>query len=72
MYCINIVLLNIIFTLRQIVERVVAKQIPVMINFIDFGKICDSANKGSLWKIIEKYWIPANIIEIVKTLYDDG
>src|SRR6218665_2467244 len=36
-----------IFTLRQIIRKVVgAKQVPVLINFIDFKKTFDSVHRG--------------------------
>jgi len=51
---------------------VVAKQVPILINFVDFRKAFDSVHRGSLWKIMKKYGIPTKIIEIFRSLYDDG
>ena len=50
----------------------VAKQVPVLINFIDFRKTFYRVHRASLWKMMKKYGIPTKIIEIVKSLYDDG
>jgi len=44
----------------------------VIINFLYFKKSFDSVHRGSLWKIMKKYGIPTKIIEVVKSLYEDG
>lgn len=61
-----------IFTLRQIIEKALMWQVPVVINFIDFRKAFDSVHRESLWKIMQSYGIPEKIIGIVKSFYDNS
>jgi hypothetical protein len=58
-----------IFTLRQIVDKCLAWQKPVLMNFIDFSKAFDCIHRESLWNIAAKYGIPDKIINIMKSFY---
>ena len=51
-----------VFALRQIIEKVMAWQIPVMTNFIDFRKAFDCIHRPSLWLILKQYGIPDSIV----------
>jgi hypothetical protein len=58
-----------IFSLRQIVDKCLAWQRPVLMNFIDFKKAFDCIHRESLWKIAANYGIPDKVINIMKSLY---
>ena len=58
-----------IFSLRQIIDKCLAWQKPVLLNFIDFKKAFDCIHRESLWKIVAKYGIPNKIINIMKSFY---
>ena len=40
-------------------------------NFVDFAKAFDSVHRESLWKILRAYGIPSNLVEIIKSFYDN-
>jgi len=58
-----------ILTLRQIVDKCLAWQKPILMNFVDFKKDFDCIHRESLWKIAVIYGIPDNIIGIMKSFY---
>jgi len=58
-----------IFALREIIEKITAWQIPVMINFIDFQKAFECIHQPSLWLILKQYGIPDSIVAIIQSLY---
>ena len=39
--------------------------------FVDFEKAFDSANRDSLWLIIQSYGLPSKIVSMMKTLEND-
>jgi Reverse transcriptase (RNA-dependent DNA polymerase) len=43
-----------------------------MINFVDFKKAFDSVHRASIWKILEQYGIPENVIEVIHNLYKNS
>jgi len=59
-----------IFTLRQIIEKSLKYETPMLINFVDFKKAFDSVYRESLWKIMKSYGIPQWIIDIIRNFYD--
>src|SRR6218665_2845393 len=61
-----------IFTLRQIIEKTLMWQTPVVINFVDFRKACDSVHRESIWKILKTYGVPTKIIDLIKNFYEDS
>src|ERR1700733_9396815 len=61
-----------IFTLRQIIEKCVAGNTNVLINFIDFQKAFDSIQRPTVWNILRQYGIPEKIIDIIKGKYKDS
>ena len=38
--------------------------------FFDYGKAFDSADRETLWKIMESYGIPPKLVRMVKAIYD--
>jgi len=59
-----------IFTLRQIIEKTVKNETPMLINFVDFKKAFDSLHRESPWKIMKSYGIPQRIIDIIQNFYN--
>jgi len=58
-----------IFTLRQILETVTAGRNPTIFNFIGFCKAFDSVHRPALWKILQMYGSPQQIVSILQNLY---
>ena len=61
-----------IFALRQIIERCVAGNTRMLVNFIDFRKAFDSVHRPTVWNILKHYGIPGKIIEIIKNMYQES
>ena len=45
---------------------------PTIFNFIDFCKAFDSVHRPALWKILQMYSFPEQIISILQNLYQDS
>jgi len=58
--------------LRQILETVTAGRNPTIFNFVDFCKAFDSVHRPALWKILQMYGFPEQIISILQNLYQDS
>jgi len=58
-----------IFTLRQIVDKCLAWQKTVFMNFINYSKAFDCIHIETLQNIAAKYGIPYKIINIIKSFY---
>ena len=61
-----------IFTLRQIIEKCVAGNANIIINFIDFQKAFNSVQRTVVWSILAHYGIPEKIIGIIKGMYKES
>ena len=57
------------FSLRQVIEKCLDKQIPLKLNFVDFKAAFDSVHRNSLWKIMRAYGVPQKIVTIMKNTY---
>jgi hypothetical protein len=60
-----------IFTLRNIIEQCTEWQRQLYINFVDFEKAFDSVHRESLWRILRAYGIPQQIVDIIKSFYNN-
>ena len=60
-----------IFTLRNIIEQCTEWRRQLYINFLDFEKAFDSVQRESLWRILRAYEIPQQIIDIIKSFYNN-
>ena len=60
-----------IFNLSKIIEQCTEWQGQLCINFVDFEKVFDSVHRESLWCILWAYWIPRQIIDIIKSFYNN-
>ena len=61
-----------IFTLRQIIEKVHARDRSLYISFVHFQKVFDSIHRMSLREILKCYGIPEKLRNIIKSFYDGG
>ena len=60
-----------IFTLRNIIEQCTEWQRQLYINFVDFEKAFDSIHRESLWRILRAYGIPQEIVQVIKSFYNN-
>ena len=61
-----------IFVARQVVERRFAYNRHTVLVFVDFKAAFDSVHRMSLWKVLQSNGIPPKLINLVKSLYDEG
>jgi hypothetical protein len=61
---------DLINTLRIILEQSVEWQAILYVTFIDFEKAFDSVNREVMWLTLQEYGIPRKIIQIIQMLYD--
>ncbi|XP_028649227.2 LOW QUALITY PROTEIN: uncharacterized protein LOC114645554 [Erpetoichthys calabaricus] len=60
-----------IATLHIIVEQSLEWNTPVLyINFVDYEKAFDSVDRGTLWKLLQHYGIPAKVVNLIKSSYE--
>ncbi|XP_073695611.1 uncharacterized protein [Garra rufa] len=59
-----------IATLRIIVEQSLEWNTPLYINFVDYEKAFDSVDRGTLWKLLRHYGIPAKVVNLIKSSYE--
>lgn len=62
---------DLINTLRIILEQSTEFKTPLYLAFIDFEKAFDSIHRSAIWKIMSEYGIPEKIIRIIRETYDD-
>ena len=58
-----------LFILRNIIEQANEWQSSLYINFIEFRKAFDGVERVKLWKILEYYDIPSEIVNPIKEIY---
>lgn len=61
---------DLIKTLRVILEQSAEWQNTLYLTFIDFEKAFDSVNRRVMWQTLEEYGIPQNILNIIKDMYE--
>ncbi|VDP06630.1 unnamed protein product [Schistosoma curassoni] len=59
-----------IATLRIIVKQSMEWNSTLFINFIDYGKTFDIADRRTLWKLSRHYGVLDNIVNIIQNSYD--
>ena len=60
-----------IFTLKQIMEKRKEFNLPIYLLFLDYEKAYDRVRRPILWNILEEYEIPKNLINAIKSMYDN-
>ena len=61
---------DMIFALKQVIEKSLEFQKPCYINFVDFKQAFDSIDRDVMWKILDMYGLPEKFIRIIKQSYD--
>ena len=57
------------FGARQLQEKNMEQQRPIYFAFIDRTKAYDTVNRWALWQLLEKYGVPAKLLNIIKDLH---
>lgn len=61
---------DLINTLRIILEQSTEFQTPLYLAFIDFEKAFDSLQRSVIWKVLREYGVPIKLLNIIKETYD--
>ena len=62
--------IDMIFSLRQVAEKVREKNQELYIVFVDLAKAFDIANRHALWKVLKKLGIPDKILNIIISFHE--
>ena len=57
------------FAAKQLQEKSIEQQRPIYFAFIDLTKAYDTVNRQALWQLLEKYGVPAKLLNIIKDLH---
>lgn len=63
---------DLIFTLRQLQEKVKEHQTQMYIAFIDLAKAFDSLNREALWAIMERFGVPKKFLQVCRSLHKNN
>ena len=61
---------DMIFSLRQVAEKVREKNEELYMVFIDLTKAFDTVNRDALWKVLKKLGIPDNMLNVIISFHD--
>ena len=61
---------DMIFSLRQVAEKVREKNEELYMVFIDLTKAFDTVNRDALWKVLKKLGIPDNLLNVIISFHD--
>ena len=59
-----------VLALRRIIEGVKRKNLPAVMTCIDFSKAFDSIGHETMFKILQAYGVPPNILGAIKATYN--
>ena len=62
---------DMIFAVRQLMEKAREQHRNLYIAFVDFAKAFDSVNRNALWVIMKKMGCPPKFVAILKCLHRD-
>jgi hypothetical protein len=69
-FCRNHSFIDLINTLRIILEQSNEWEATLYLTFIDFEKAFDSLDRRTMWKTLKEYGIPKKILKLIKSMYD--
>ena len=63
---------DLIFTLRQLQEKVKEQQTQMYIAFVDLTKAFDSINREALWSVMERFGVPPKFLRVCESLHKNN
>lgn len=63
---------DMIFTLRQLQEKIREQHASAFAIFVDLKKAFDTVNRQALWQIMLKFGCPEKLVNIIKNLHEDN
>lgn len=64
--------IDLIFSFRQIQEKVKEHQTRMFAAFIDLTKAFDCVNRNALWSIMERFGVPPKFLSVCKSLHENN
>ena len=61
---------DMIFVLRQLVEKTCEHDDTLFILFVDLKKVYDSIPRSALWRVLEKVGVPPTMLQIIRSFHD--
>jgi len=62
---------DMIFTVRQLVEKAIEHRTKQLLVFVDLKKACDSVPREGLWRVLNKLGVPEVLVDIIRSFHDD-
>lgn len=62
--------IDLINTLRIIIEQTVEWQTPLYLVFVDFATAFDRVKRGEIWKSLKEHGVPPKIVNLIRECYD--
>ena len=62
--------IDMIFSLRQIAEKVREKNHEMYMVFVDLTKAFDTVNRTALWRVLQKLGIPENMLRVIVSFHE--
>ena len=62
--------IDMIFSLRQIAEKVREKKHEMYMVFVDLTKAFDTVNRTALWRVLQKLGIPENMLRVIVSFHE--
>ena len=62
--------IDMIFSLRQVAEKVREKNQEMYMVFVDLTKAFDTVNRAALWKVLRKLGIPENMLQVIVSFHE--
>jgi hypothetical protein len=60
-----------IFVIKQLTEKRREYNLPLSLLFLDYETAYDRVDRCKLWNILIEYLIPLNLVNAIKSLYDN-
>ena len=63
--------MDMIFCTRQMVEKAIEHREQLFLVFVDLRKAYDSVPREAMWRVLEKYGFPVQMINIIRSFHED-